>query len=118
MKSVEDVVQDHPVINGFSCSIFGVDVGGAPLQGSGAVARSQKIVDANINRDRAKLGDFAEQLLSIRRVCVVGLIVSEVIPNRGKRAVGLIRMNMDGDVVWILFRSSDAAIQHARQRYA
>lgn len=48
-KSVEDAVENGPVVDGISGGVFGVNVGRAPFEGSGAVSGSEQIVRTNID---------------------------------------------------------------------
>ena len=95
--AVEDAVEDSPVVDRLAHGILGVGVGRAPLQGWGAIAGNQKMVSADFDRHGTQRGQFANQLLAVGRVRVVGLVVPEVRVDRAERAELRLAIHADLD---------------------
>ena len=80
------------------------DVCRTPLQGRGAVAGGEQVVDADVRRHLTERGQFAQEFFSVGRVGVVWLIVSKVIPDGRERACGLVGVYPDSDAIGSLLR--------------
>jgi hypothetical protein len=91
-EGVEDAVSDGEVVDRSSVRLFGVDVGGAPLEGTVAVSGGEEIVRAIVNRDWTECGEFAEKLFAVWSIEVVWLVGAEVVPD------GLVRRGELGGV--------------------
>ena len=89
MEGVEDAIDDVPVIDGIAGRVFGVGVGRAPFQRGGAISSSEQVVHSDIHGHWAESGQFAEKLLTVFRVRVIGLVVSEIVPGRRERTRSL-----------------------------
>ena len=94
-ERVEDAVGDREVVDRRAVGPLGVDVSRAPLERSVAIAASEQVVRAKVDRDRAKRGELAEKLSAVGRVEVVGLVGAEIVPDRCVRSNGLPGMNLD-----------------------
>jgi hypothetical protein len=64
-QRVEDAVGEGEVVDRGSVRLFGVDVGGAPLQRAIAVAGGEQVVGAEVDGDGTEGGELAEQLLPL-----------------------------------------------------
>src|SRR5690606_35172600 len=83
---VHDLVNQRVVVDRVAVGVFGVDVGGAPLQGRRAVTRVEEKVRAGIHGRGVHRRQRAEQLLSLRGGRVIGLVVPVVRPHALKRS--------------------------------
>src|SRR4051812_32162301 len=77
----QNLIDDGPVVNRPSRSIFGICIGGPPLECRDAVARCQQIVGSYLNRFLTQFREFFQQPAAIPGVGVVRLVVSEVVPD-------------------------------------
>lgn len=97
MEGIEDAIENAPVVDGLTRGVFGVDIGGAPFQGRGAIAGGQEIVDADVDRGGAEGGEFSEEFFAVGCVSVIGLVVAEIVPDGYHGPVGLVGMHLDPD---------------------
>src|SRR2546428_9565383 len=101
--SIEDAIQNCPVVNRISVGIFVIRVGAAPLQSRRAIAGGQQIVRAKVNRARPQLPELSQQLLSILHVSEVWFVRSEHAPDRTHWAFDL--RSIDTNLYWEGFTS-------------
>src|SRR6185437_2814177 len=97
-------------IDGTPLSVLCIGVGGAPFEGRGAIAGSEKVVTADIYGNRTQCGQLAEQLPAVAHIGVVGFVIAKIGPKSRKRMrlIGVV----DGDR---LLRESDSSASHRHQ---
>src|SRR6185437_8160078 len=93
-----NLIDDFPVVHGIAGRIFGVGVRRTPLQRTRSIARGKQVVNANVRRRGTEPRDLAEQLFSIRRVGVVGLVVAEEVPDGIECTRRAVRMDLNGNL--------------------
>ena len=94
--SVEDAVNDRPVVMGPPLCVLGVSVRRAPLQGRRAVPGGQQVVGPYENRLPAKGREVRQQCLTIH-ISVVWLVISEEPPGGTQLPSGPGRVERDRD---------------------
>src|SRR5438067_4565108 len=116
VKTIEDAIQDGPTINGLSRSIFCIDICRSPLQRRASVTSSEKIMNTNQNRLGTESRYFSEQLLAVGRVSIVGLIVSEVVPDLLQGSFNLVRIHLNAHWVGSLLANSNRSVQEQQNQ--
>ena len=106
---VDDAIDDRPVVDRLAVRVLGVGVGRSPLQRRRAVARRQQVVRADVDRHRAELGEFGQQLLAVLHVGVVRLVVAEPRPHGLHRRDPLSGVDLDDDALGLLRRAPECA---------
>src|SRR6185312_10813280 len=90
----DDAVDNGPVIDGLAGGVFGVGVGGAPLEAGCPVAGSQHEMRADVTGERFRfrisrnIAEFVDEFASVGRVSVIGFVVAEEVRDWLVRADG------------------------------
>jgi hypothetical protein len=94
--SVEDAIEDFPIIDGMALRVFGVDVRGSPFEGRFAVSGGQKIMSADVDGDGRERRQFVKKHGAVRAVGVIGLVVAEPIVDGFEGCAGGVGTDVDG----------------------
>ena len=107
--SVEDAIDDRPVVDRPAGGVFSVGVGRSPFQRRRAVAGRQQVVRADEHGDGTERRQLREQLLAVLHVGVVRLVVAEERPHRRHRRAARVGVDPDRDAIAVVVREDDAA---------
>ena len=99
--SVEDAIDDGPIVDRFAVGVFAVGAGRAPFEGWSAIAGAEEVVGAEVDLGGRRLGirgwglgagdwkggagaelaEFGDELLAVFHVGVVRLVGAEETPD-------------------------------------
>jgi hypothetical protein len=97
--SVDDAVDDRPIVTWLAGGVFGIGVGRTPFERRRPVAGREQVVRPYVDWRGAERRKLREELLAVFHVSVIRLVIAEETPDRLHRPLALRRVNADRDAI-------------------